>query len=85
MTQSIIVYRNPMEQAFWESGMMIPIVGGISAGLLAFAITYKLTDFVLTKFFSNKVGWSKRNQYATNIAAIVGGFVGFPTMFYLVV
>ena len=83
MTQSIIVYRNPMEQAFWESGMMIPIVGGIAAGLVAFAAAYKLTGYVINKFFP-KVPWYKRNQYATNVALIAGGFVGVPVMLHLV-
>lgn len=28
-TQSIIVYRNPLEAAFWESGIIFPVVVGI--------------------------------------------------------
>lgn len=84
MTQSIIVYRNPAEQAFWESGLLVPISGGIAAGLIAFAITYRATHAIINRFFK-QVSWNKRNQYATNIAAVVGGFVGFPTMMYLVI
>lgn len=29
MTQSIIVYRNPLEQQFWESGMLFPLICGV--------------------------------------------------------
>lgn len=25
-TQSIIIYRNPMEQQFWESGILFPLL-----------------------------------------------------------
>lgn len=29
MPQSIIVYRNPLEAAFWESGMVFPLIVGM--------------------------------------------------------
>jgi len=30
MTQSIIVYRNPAEAAFWESGIIVPLGGSLA-------------------------------------------------------
>ena len=82
MTQSIIVYRNPMEQAFWESGMLIPLAGGCVVGLILFGIAYKLSGFIFTRF-RNKLSWSKRNYFATNIAAIVGVCSGLLTTIHL--
>jgi hypothetical protein len=39
VTQSIIVYRNPMEAAFWESGLVFPvIVGMVTAVIVALII-----------------------------------------------
>lgn len=35
MTQSIIVYRNPAEAAFWESGMAFPMMVGLGVGFVA--------------------------------------------------
>lgn len=37
-TQSIIVYRNPAEAAFWESGMLIPLLGGLGSFLIVMLI-----------------------------------------------
>ena len=82
MTQSIIVYRNPMEQAFWEGGYLIPIFGGCSVGLLAFALTYKITDKLLSRFRKN-LSWHRQNVYATNTASVVGLAAGISTMLYL--
>ncbi len=45
MTQSIIVYRNPVEQAFWESNLLIPLGGG----LLAFVIAVVALGWVVTQ------------------------------------
>ena len=44
-TQSIIVYRNPLEQQFWEGGgylIMIPVCGSLLAAALTFGV---LTSF----------------------------------------
>jgi len=71
-----------MEQAFWEGGYLIPIFGGCSVGLLAFALTYKITDKIIGRFF-HRVGWREQNAYATNTASVVGLIAGFSTMLYL--
>lgn len=33
-TQTVIVYRNRVEHDFYESGMLIPLIGGLGVGLL---------------------------------------------------
>lgn len=37
--QSIIVYRNPLEAAFWESGLLFPIIVGC---IFSFAVVIAL-------------------------------------------
>ena len=50
-TQSIIVYRNPMEQAFWESGAIIPLFGS--------GIVFVLVIVAMDKLIGMKYGWRK--------------------------
>lgn len=56
MTQSIIVYRNPMEAMFWESGMMFPIMVGVVIGLFSGMIADKLIRTVAPKLYRNHGG-----------------------------
>lgn len=50
MTQSIIVYRNPAEAAFWESGMAFPLMVGI---VLAVVLTIGV-DKLAQRFLSRR-------------------------------
>ena len=34
MAQSIIVYRNPIEAMFWESGLVFPLIVGVVAAMV---------------------------------------------------
>lgn len=34
MPQSIIIYRNPLEAAFWESGILFPLIVGMVVALV---------------------------------------------------
>jgi len=45
MTQSIIVYRNPLEAALWEGGMVFPIISGCFVGFITFLILLKFAEF----------------------------------------
>jgi uncharacterized integral membrane protein len=52
MIQSIIVYRNPMEAAFWESassGAIFPIIVGI---IVFFAVFLIVHAQVVERFYS---------------------------------
>lgn len=53
-TQSIIVYRNPMEAYFWENNLLVPMVGVC----LAFAIGFLVSTFVI-----NKILWLTKKSY----------------------
>ena len=44
MTQSIIVYRNPVEQAFWESGLILPIMASGAFYILLVVILFQIAD-----------------------------------------
>lgn len=50
--QSIIVYRNPIEAAFWESNMLIPLLGGMAAGVGLFL----LMMWVAGKIYQRRYG-----------------------------
>lgn len=43
MTQSIIIYRNPMEQMFWESNALIPVVASILVFVVVLTALMNLT------------------------------------------
>lgn len=53
-TQSIIVYRNPAEQAMWESGLVVPIFSSLFVGVFVFAVIMigaeKLSKKIYWKF-----------------------------------
>lgn len=69
MSDSIIVYRNPAEQAFWEGGYLIPIIGGIGVGLVV---------FLALNFLAEKLNLSHRVESAfirlNGILALVAFF-----------
>lgn len=54
-TQSIIVYRNPIEAHFWESGMMFPLL--VSLGIFAAVL------IVLCKLFEKKMRFNKNSNF----------------------
>lgn len=72
--QSIIVYRNPLEAAFWESmsgGQLFPIMVGIVAFFAVFLLAQKL---IVDRFYR----WGN-NGTPTNInlfaSAVIAVFV----------
>ena len=48
-TQSIIVYRNPIEAAFWEGGYALPVFCFILAFLVVMLPLIKVQDFVFRR------------------------------------
>lgn len=74
-TQSIIVYHNPAQQAFWEGGYLIPIGGSLLAGMLLFIGLLTLAE----RFLGNsRVNWFIMLASATasvSLAVLVFGWL----------
>lgn len=73
-TQSIIVYRNPMEQAFWEraSGAeAIPIIASVVIFTAVFILLQKLVD----RFVGWRWNTQRRWQYLCLLGAALAAIV----------
>jgi len=70
MTQSIIVYRNPIEAAFWEgvsTGALFPIMVGV---VIFFAVFLTANAAIVERYFS----WNNRT-IATNVNLAVSALL----------
>lgn len=67
---SIIIYRNPMEQALWENGIMFPIICSVAVFLIVFLTLYKLFDLFGRNYAFKKTA-SNISLFIAAIAAIV--------------
>lgn len=74
MTQSLIIYRNPIEAAFWESGMFLPLMCGVLVGVALAAGAATIYEKLFPK---------QRGKYSGQIAIITGAFGVIFTMFML--
>jgi hypothetical protein len=76
-TQSIIVYRNPLEQQFWEGNFIIPIGGGI---LVFFLVMYCfMACFQMAGISEYSNAW----KVITNLVLVVSACAGISVMLYL--
>lgn len=69
-TQSIIVYRNPLEQAIWEGqmgGEIVPIMSGIILGVIVMLLT------------DNIISWDIKKRFPY-LSLYLGGIVGVFTI-----
>lgn len=74
--QSIIVYRNPAEAAFWEmmsNGDLFPVIVGV---VVFFAMFLTLHSLVVDR-------WFRRSKYATNVSLFVSALCGFATIWFM--
>lgn len=69
-TQSIIVYRNPMEQQVWESGLVGPIFLAAIAGVIAMVLIMKVVEQV-ARHMKRRI----RNDYFTYAAMVASTLV----------
>ena len=86
MTQSIIVYRNPMEQAFWESGLLLPLVAGSLAGFISFLLIYASIEWILKQFVAGRnILYNNRKgvQILVRVVGVIATAIGISTMLYL--
>lgn len=79
-TQSIIVYRNPLEQAFWESGVFGPICIGGLVFLLAVVGLHKFLDFISPRMKISRFGNVYRNL--SNLFMLISAGAGLYALFY---
>ena len=77
-TQSVIVYRNPAEQAFWESGVIIPLGGSLVVFLI---VVMSLMRLVETK---TRVFTSARKNSTISVF-IIASIMAIATFNYLMI
>lgn len=77
MTQSVIVYRNPIEAAFWESGLLLPLGVGLVVGI---GVSYVCTA-AWQRVWPNQ---SRMQNFSGHVAlfSAIGGMIA--TMIYMV-
>jgi hypothetical protein len=78
MTQSIIVYRNPIEATFWESGMVFPLMASLVVGFL----TMFFLSWIATKFTKD---WRGPSGFVVGAAAVVSICAGALTFHWLMI
>ena len=71
--QSIIVYRNPLEAALWEGGMVWPIIVGCFVGFVTFLILIKIAEYVSPRR-NGFVQVSDLVMGSIGAAALIAGF-----------
>lgn len=70
MTQSVIVYRNPMEAAFWEGGFAFPLIAAVFVGVMIFVIAHLMFD----KYNRGKK-YGRRQWQPTTLQNWMSGFI----------
>lgn len=81
MSDSIIVYRNPMEKAFWESmqnGNFIYIAAFVVVSAVVFLVVY-LSLIKICK----KIGWRDCDTVCGLIAIVAAGAAAFFTIIHI--
>lgn len=80
MPTSIIIYRNPLEQAFWESGLLIPLIG--SKGI--FILSFVLITLVIDRYSFSL--WKTRRvpTYITVLTGVISAILAVLTFNFLV-
>ena len=66
MSQSIIVYRNPAEQMFWEGGYALPLI----TFLVVFFVCILLAEKAMVPVFRISM-FSKHKKLYSNVAILV--------------
>ena len=76
--QSIIVYRNPLEAAMWEtimSGSFFPVIVGV---VVFFAVFLAANTFIVERY----ARWDKR-KVATNFNLAASALIGIFVIWYM--
>lgn len=78
--QSIIVYRNPLEAAMWEtimSGSFFPVIVGV---IVFFAVFIAANAYIVERYFA----WNKRKA-ATKVNLAASALIGIFAIWYLAI
>lgn len=78
-TQSIIVYRNPLEQAIWEGLMTSNSIFPIICGIVVFFIAVIASQTLIVDRFA----WNKR-AVASNVSLAISAAIGVFTVWYMI-
>lgn len=76
MTESIIVYRNPLEKAMWEGTSdfsFFPIMIGVVVFFIAFLALNKVLNNLFPRLMWSKKIYSNANV-ALTVATLIAGF-----------
>ncbi len=73
-TQSIIVYTNPAQAAFWEGGYFIPLCGGLLVGALVFVALYAFAERLVRRIGGRVGGLAMGAAVVAGISAGVFTF-----------
>jgi fumarate reductase subunit D len=91
MSESLVVYRNPLEQAMWDNimvgGEWVSIMSSVVLIAIGFVIAYHLLEILGSRF--RKLSWLHDYSHSNKrifIAVILGIFIGkVIKIFFLVV
>lgn len=70
MTQEIIVYRNPFEQAMWNALMNGPVLFYVIVFLVVFFIVFSISNKLFHKAACKVVGWENEGYVHLAIGTI---------------
>ena len=77
-TQSIIVYRNPMEQQIWESGLVAPIICTGIVFIIALVMIMAIVDKT-QRIMKRRIN----GNWITYVAMALSAFVAYHTFIRL--
>jgi hypothetical protein len=71
---SIIVYRSPLEKAFWEGGYALPIIAFMIVMTVTFVVTMKLLEWIVR---------GRQQPWMLWVCWFVSGLAGIATLYIL--
>jgi len=77
-TQSIILYRNPAEQMFWEGGYAFPLIASLATIVVVFLVLMKILEVTVGSW---KVNTTALYSYTTLAVSLIAGVLVFIFLF----
>ena len=81
MTQSIVIYT-PLQDALYNQGMFIPLIGGMGVGVITFLVLVKLFE-IIAAWLKKPYHWGIPDRILVIIAviSIIAGGLTFHWLF----